>query len=103
MIADLPDKTELKAWCHLRPAQAALYERAVKELAETLEDTEGFARKGMVLSYLMRLKQICNHPSQWLGDGVWNADDSGKFGRLRELAEIVAAEAGESTCVHAVP
>jgi superfamily II DNA or RNA helicase len=92
VIADLPDKTELKAWCHLRPAQAALYQRAVKELAEALEDAEGIARKGMVLSYLMRLKQICNHPSQWLGDGAWNAQDSGKLARLRELAEIIAAK-----------
>jgi non-specific serine/threonine protein kinase len=91
VIADLPDKTELKAWCRLSPAQAALYQRAVKELATALEDAEGIGRKGVVLSYLMRFKQICNHPSQWLGDGAWNAEDSGKFARLRELAEIIAA------------
>ena len=64
----------------------------MNELAEALEDAEGIARKGVVLSYLMRLKQICNHPSQWLGDGAWNAEDSGKFARLRELVEIVAAK-----------
>ncbi|MBI3370195.1 MAG: DEAD/DEAH box helicase [Betaproteobacteria bacterium] len=92
VIADLPDKTELKAWCYLSPAQAMLYQRAVKELARVLEDTEGIARKGAVLSFLMRFKQICNHPSQWLGDGAWNADDSGKFARLRELAEVIAAK-----------
>ncbi len=40
---------------------------------------------------LMRLKQICNHPSQWLGDGVWAEADSGKLARLREIAEVVAA------------
>ncbi len=92
VIADLPDKTEIKAWCHLSPAQAALYQRAVKELATALEDTEGIGRKGVVLSFLMRFKQICNHPSQWLGDGAWTAEDSGKFARLRELAEIIAAK-----------
>ena len=92
VIADLPDKTELKAWCHLSPAQAALYQRAVEELAAALEDAEGIGRKGVVLSYLMRFKQICNHPSQWSGDGAWNAEDSGKFARLRELAEIIAAK-----------
>jgi superfamily II DNA or RNA helicase len=92
VIADLPDKTELKAWCHLGPAQVTLYQRAVKELATALEDAEGIGRKGVVLSYLMRFKQICNHPSQWLGDGAWRAEDSGKFARLRELAEIVAAK-----------
>lgn len=92
VIADLPDKTELKAWCHLSPAQAALYQRAVKELAIALEDAEGITRKGVVLSFLMRFKQICNHPSQWLGDGAWNAEDSGKFARLRELVEVIAAK-----------
>ncbi len=92
VIADLPDKTELKAWCHLSPVQAALYQRAVKDLAAALEDAEGIGRKGVVLSFLMRFKQICNHPSQWLGDGAWSAQDSGKFARLRELAEVIAAK-----------
>ncbi len=92
VIADLPDKTELKAWCHLSAAQAALYQRAVKELAAALDDAEGIGRKGVVLAFLMRFKQICNHPSQWLGDGAWNAEDSGKFARLRELAEVIAAK-----------
>ena len=92
VIADLPDKTEIKAFCHLSPAQAALYQRAVKELAAALGDTDGMQRKGLVLSYLMRFKQICNHPSQWLGDGAWAEADSGKFARLRELAEVIAAK-----------
>ena len=96
VIADLPDKTELKAFCHLSPAQAALYQRAVKELAAALqsnaESTSGIQRKGLVLSYLMRFKQICNHPSQWLGDGAWAETDSGKFARLRELVEVIAAK-----------
>ncbi|SOZ16382.1 DEAD/DEAH box helicase [Cupriavidus taiwanensis] len=92
VIDDLPDKTELKAWCHLSPSQAALYQQAVKDLATALEDAEGIGRKGVVLSFLMRFKQICNHPSQWLGDGAWQADDSGKFARLRQLAEVIAAK-----------
>ncbi|WP_018421945.1 DEAD/DEAH box helicase [Paraburkholderia tuberum] len=92
VIDDLPDKTELKAWCHLSPTQAALYQRAVKDLAAALEDAEGIGRKGVVLSFLMRFKQICNHPSQWLGDAAWKAEDSGKFARLRQLAEVIAAK-----------
>jgi non-specific serine/threonine protein kinase len=92
VIADLPDKTEVNAWCHLSSAQAALYQRAVQDLATALEDAEGIGRKGVVLSYLMRFKQICNHPSQWLGDAAWGAADSGKFARLRELAEVIAAK-----------
>jgi len=54
-------------------------------------DAEGIRRKGLILSFLTRFKQICNHPSQWLGDASWAETDSGKFGRLREIAEIIAA------------
>jgi len=92
VIADLPDKTEMKAYCHLSPSQAALYQRAVEELAEALGTAEGMGRKGTVLSFLMRFKQICNHPSQWLGDAAWAEADSGKFARLRELAEVIASK-----------
>jgi non-specific serine/threonine protein kinase len=92
VIADLPDKTEVKAWCGLSPLQAVLYQRAVKDLEQALEQAQGISRKGVVLSYLMRFKQICNHPSQWLGDGDWQAADSGKFARLRELVEVIAAK-----------
>ena len=91
VISDLPDKTEMKAYCPLTRSQAALYEQAVNELATQLGDSSGIARKGLVLSYLMRFKQICNHPSQWLGDGAWREADSGKWARLREIAEVVAA------------
>ena len=60
------------------------------ELADRIAGTEGIGRKGLILSFLMRLKQICNHPSQWLGDGAWDEADSGKFTRLREIAEVIA-------------
>ena len=92
VIADLPDKTEVKSFCQLSRKQAALYQQAVKELAELLEDTEGIQRKGLILSFLMRFKQICNHPSQWLGDGAWSEQDSGKWARLRDIAEVIAAK-----------
>jgi superfamily II DNA or RNA helicase len=92
VIADLPDKTEVKAFCQLSRKQAALYQQAVKELAEQLDDAEGIKRKGVVLSFLMRFKQICNHPSQWLGDGAWAEEDSGKWARLRDIAEVIAAK-----------
>ena len=92
VIADLPDKTEMKAYCALSPVQAALYQRAVADLTEALDGAEGIGRRGLVLSYLMRFKQICNHPSQWLGDGAWSEADSGKFARLRELTEVIAAK-----------
>lgn len=92
VISDLPDKTEIKAFCPLSRPQAALYEQAVEELAGQLAEATGIQRKGLVLSFLMRFKQICNHASQWLGDGIWREGDSGKWVRLREIAEVVAAK-----------
>ena len=91
VIADLPDKTELTAHCSLSRKQAALYAQTVSDLAVALEASDGIERKGIVLATLMRLKQICNHPSQWLNDNVWAEEDSGKLARLREIAEVVAA------------
>jgi non-specific serine/threonine protein kinase len=92
VIADLPDKTEVKAYCSLSRKQAALYADAVQELALRLEQSDGMQRRGVVLAALMRFKQICNHPSQWLGDNAWAESDSGKWARLRELAEVIAAK-----------
>jgi superfamily II DNA or RNA helicase len=91
IIADLPDKTEVKAFCLLSRKQAALYQQAVDDLARQLEAADGIQRRGIVLALLMRLKQVCNHPSQWLGDNAWAEADSGKFARLRDLAEEIAA------------
>ena len=91
IISDLPDKTEIKALCGLSTRQTALYRQAVEDLATSLEEAGGIQRKGIVLAMLMRLKQICNHPSQWLNDSVWAEKDSGKWVRLREIGEVVAA------------
>jgi non-specific serine/threonine protein kinase len=89
VIADLPDKTEVQAFCQLSRKQAALYAE-VKELA-TGSRARGIARKGLILAFLTRFKQICNHPSHWLGDPLWAEADSGKLARLREIAEVLAA------------
>jgi non-specific serine/threonine protein kinase len=90
IINDLPEKTEVRAWCGLTKPQAALYQKAVSELAESLETSDGIQRRGLVLAFIMRFKQICNHPSQWLGDGRYDPEASGKFARLRELAEEIS-------------
>ena len=92
VIADLPDKTELTAYCALSRKQAALYQQAVDDLAARLRTSDGIHRRGAVLASLLRFKQICNHPSQWLGDGDWREPDSGKLQRVRELAEVIAAK-----------
>ena len=93
VISDLPDKVEMAAWCGLSKAQARLYSQAVKELADALKEQQegGMKRRGLILSSLMRFKQICNHPGQSLGDGDYAEERSGKFIRLRELVEEISS------------
>ena len=92
IIDDLPDKTEVRAYCGLGKRQAALYAKLVQELADALKQSgEGMKRRGLVLAYLMRFKQLCNHPSQLLGDGKYSPDESGKFARLAEIGEEIAS------------
>ncbi len=91
IISDLPEKTEVHAWCGLTKAQAALYRGEVKKLATSLETLDGMQRRGLVLAYLIRFKQICNHPSQLLGDHRYDPGNSGKFTRLAELCEEIAS------------
>ncbi len=87
VIADLPEKVEVSAYCTLSREQAALYEQAVRDLAEKLEEADGIQRRGLVLAQLMKLKQICNHPAQLVGTGDYAPAHSGKFQRLAELCE----------------
>jgi non-specific serine/threonine protein kinase len=91
IIADLPDKIETSSYCKLSKTQIKLYDQAVKALKSALETADGIARRGIVLQYLMRLKQICNHPSQLTGDGHYAPDDSGKFIRLGQICEEIAS------------
>jgi non-specific serine/threonine protein kinase len=91
IIDDLPDKTEVRAFCGLGKRQAALYAKLVGEMARALKSLDGMQRRGLVLAYLMRFKQVCNHPSQMLGDGEFHPADSGKFSRLAEICEEIAS------------
>ncbi len=92
VISDLPDKVEMVTWCGLGKVQARLYSQAVQDLAKALkEQHEGIKRRGLILSFLLRFKQICNHPGQALGDGDYDEERSGKFVRLRELVEEIAS------------
>ena len=90
IIADLPEKTETTRYCNLTKKQIVLYEQVVRKMKSVLENTEGIARRGLVLQTLMRLKQVCNHPSQLIGDGDYHPSDSGKFLRLAEICEELA-------------
>ncbi|HYF35779.1 MAG TPA: SNF2-related protein, partial [Prosthecobacter sp.] len=92
IISDLPDKVEVKAWCGLTKRQTTIYAKLVDQMAKMLndKDMDPMKRRGLVLGFLMKFKQVCNHPSHWNGDGAWNADDSGKFTRLAEICGELA-------------
>ncbi|WP_338053499.1 DEAD/DEAH box helicase [Rhabdochromatium marinum] len=99
IIHDLPDKIEAIQYCNLGREQAALYESVVREVERDLEEKEGIERQGLMLSTLMRLKQICNHPAQFLQDGSpFSAERSHKLQRLHEMLEEVMAE-GDSVLI----
>ncbi|MCK4470285.1 MAG: DEAD/DEAH box helicase, partial [Anaerolineae bacterium] len=89
IIQDLPEKLEHKVYCTLAPEQATLYQAVVEDAMLQVEESEGIQRRGLVLSMLLRLKQICNHPAQFLGDGSALPDRSGKLTRLGEMLEEV--------------
>lgn len=89
VISDLPEKIEMKVYSGLTNKQVLLYEKALIELKEFLENSEGIQRKGVVLSSLMKFKQLCNHPDQFTGTGEYRENDSGKFSRLREICETI--------------
>jgi len=91
IIADLPDKTEVRAYCGLSKRQAAIYTKLVKELSVALKGLDGIKRSGLVLAYLMRFKQLCNHPGQLISDGCFEPQDSGKFQRLAEICDEIAS------------
>lgn len=92
IIQDLPEKMEMKVYCPLTREQATLYQAVVKDMMEQIEDSEGIQRKGLVLSSLVKLKQVCNHPAQFLKDGSALDHRSGKLTRLVEMLEEALAE-----------
>ena len=99
IIDDLPDKIEQKVYTTLTPEQASLYEAVVKEAAREVDESDGIQRKGLILSVLMRLKQVCNHPAQFLADGsAFTPERSHKLERLGEMLEE-AIESGESALI----
>lgn len=92
IIRDLPDKTEVKAWCGLTKRQTTIYAKLADQMARIMRDSsmDPVRRQGLVLGFLIQFKQVCNHPSHWNGDAVWNPEDSGKFARLAEICREIA-------------
>ncbi|MEN0048632.1 MAG: DEAD/DEAH box helicase [Bacteroidota bacterium] len=89
IIKDLPDKIEKDQYCELTKEQAALYQNVVDTTMKTIEEAEGIARRGLILKLITALKQICNHPKQFLKKGKDDADLSGKMSILLDLMQQI--------------
>lgn len=104
VIQDLPDKIEMKEYCNLSEEQATLYEAVVQDTMRKIAESEGIERRGKVLTLLLHLKQVCNHPAQFLheSESVIRADvidgRSGKLSRLMEMLDEVI-EAGDRALI----
>ncbi len=98
IIADLPEKMEMKVFCNLTKEQVSLYEAVVNDSQKQIESSEGIKRGGVVLATLAKLKQVCNHPAQFLHDKSAVAGRSGKLARLTEMLEEALA-AGDRALV----
>jgi non-specific serine/threonine protein kinase len=93
IIQDLPDKTEVKVACAMSKKQMLIYHKLVKQLEKGLSEQEQNQelnrRQGLILSYLIQFKQVCNHPAQWSGSGDYIPAESGKWLRLKQLTEQI--------------
>ncbi|MCQ2462976.1 MAG: DEAD/DEAH box helicase [Clostridia bacterium] len=89
IISDLPDKLEQVDSVELSKKQIVLYRKYVSQIAAILDSADGIERKGLILSSLVKLKQICNHPDQYLGQESFNPKDSGKFLLLGDICETI--------------
>lgn len=98
VISDLPQKIEMKRYCDITPRQVLLYKNVVERLSDTIGEFDGIKRRGYVLSSILRLKQILNHPAQFLGEGEYTPEDSGKFKTLTELCSEIR-DVGEKVLV----
>ena len=99
IIKDLPAKVEQNSFCNLTPEQATLYEAVVRDLEAKLEAESGIGRQGLMFATLLRLKQICNHPAQYLQDASeFSESRSHKLARVCEMLDEIEAE-GESALV----
>lgn len=91
ILSDLPDKLETVEYIPLSMKQTALYQGELDKLSHMLKEERsgGIRRKGLVLGAIAKLKQICNHPDEFLGQNRFRPEDSGKFIRLREICEVL--------------
>jgi SNF2 family DNA or RNA helicase len=98
IIADLPEKIEMKIVCNLTTEQASLYQAVVTDMLDRIASSEGIERRGLVLAALARLKQVCNHPAQLLKDGSRMPGRSGKLARLEDILDEALSEGDKALC-----
>jgi SNF2-related domain/SNF2 Helicase protein/Helicase conserved C-terminal domain len=92
IIADLPEKVEMKILCNITREQATLYQAVLDDMMARIQSSKGIERRGLVLATMMKLKQVLNHPAHLLGDGSPLAGRSGKLARLEEMLEEALEE-----------
>jgi SNF2 family DNA or RNA helicase len=93
IIQDLPEKQEMNVFCGLSVEQAQIYQQLVEESLAQIEESTGIQRRGLILTLLVKLKQICNHPAHFLKeDRINSSDRSGKLLRLEEMLEELLEE-----------
>ena len=98
IVPDLPEKMEMNELCTLTKEQVTLYQAVVDDMLRRIEEAEGITRKGLVLTAMLRLKQVCNHPAQFLSDGSALPGRSGKLERAAEILDEVL-DSGERALV----
>ena len=89
IISDLPEKLESDDYVTLSKQQVVLYRKLIADMEEKIKESEGMERRGIVLSTITKLKQICNHPDQYLGEESYRIKDSGKLEMLKEICETI--------------
>lgn len=89
IISDLPEKLETVDYVTLTKKQIVLYRKVVADMERLIEETKGIKRSGIVLTTIMKLKQICNHPDQYLDQSAYAKEESGKMQMLKELCETI--------------
>ncbi len=98
VITDLPEKMVLNEYCYLSKPQAVLYEKTLNEMMEKISEFSGINRRGNIFKLITALKQICNHPYQFLKTGEMSRELSGKMDKCISTVESIL-ENGEKTLI----
>jgi len=98
VISDLPDKVVINDYCYLAKFQALLYEKTLNEMMEKISGISGVNRRGNIFKLITALKQICNHPAQFLKNGELSKELSGKAEKCVSLVQSIL-ENNEKTLI----